>query len=300
MIIAILEARYLLHIVELCWSPLYSLTIYHNELESIPMSKKPRAAAILAATAASMLAFSAVASAHPGHHSHFTTTDTSNLPVVYLSGANDISFLNSDIKENIVNAGMQFFEWDPLATSIKGEPKLYDHMDGYANSVDAFVKDVLKQTGAKKVNIITYSQSGLINQNWMRNHGGAQYVAKVINYSGLLQGSPLATIATNLTGDCLGFGTCLDFNPYGFVAELNKNGEAVPGVTYYNLTSRYDEMAMPYQINFMYAPTGNYKNVLLQDYCPADRSGHLGLPHAAGTMSITIQALKGQPLKPKC
>lgn len=135
----------------------------------------------------------------------------------------------------------------------------------------------------------------------MKNHGGAKYVAKVINYSGILQGTQIASVAIRFTGDCLGFGTCLDFNPYGpLVTSLNKDGEAVPGVTYYNLTSRREDMAMPYQVNFMYAPTGNYKNVLLQDYCPADKSGHLALPHSTTTKSLTVQALRGQQLKPEC
>ena len=257
---------------------------------------KHRTLAFTAVTAVFLMTLSPAANAAPSPRT-FTTRDTSSLPVVYLSGANDVALLNSDVKKNITAAGMQFFEWDPLKTSLKESPTLYDHMDAYAESVDAFVKSVLKKTGAKKVNIITYSQSGLINQSWMKNHGGAQYVAKVINYSGLLQGSPFGAIATNFTGNCLGFGTCVDFDPWGpVVTRLNENGEALAGIIYYNLTSKYDEMAMPYQINFMYSPTGNYKNVLLQVYYPADRAGHLMVPHAKSTKTLTIQMLKGLPL----
>ena len=231
---------------------------------------KHRTLACTAVTAVFLMTLSPAANAAPSPRT-FTTRDTSSLPVVYLSGANDVALLNSDVKKNITAAGMQFFEWDPLKTSLKESPTLYDHMDAYAESVDAFVKSVLKKTGAKKVNIITYSQSGLINQSWMKNHGGAQY--------------------------CLGFGTCVDFDPWGpVVTRLNENGEALAGIIYYNLTSKYDEMAMPYQINFMYSPTGNYKNVLLQDYYPAERAGHLMVPHAKSTKTLTIQMLKGLPL----
>lgn len=270
--------------------------------KSLSTKARTRTTGVVAAVAALVLAGSTVATAAPLTSPDFSTHDTSALPVVYLAGANDLPALNKDIAKNVEDAGIQFFAWYPLLASVNDKNiSLYDNMEAYSASVDAFVKGVLKRTGAPQVNIITYSQSGLINQTWMKKHGGARYVAKVINYSGLLQGSPFGTIATNVTGDCLGFGTCVDFDPWGpLVKEINKNGEAQPGITYYNITTKYDEMAMPYQVNFMYAPTGNYMNVLLQDYCPANKAGHLGLPHASATRSLTLQAIKGQPLNPTC
>lgn len=269
---------------------------------SLTPTFRSRATGIASAVAALVLAGSSLAQAAPAAPANFSTRDTSALPVVYLAGANDMPALNKDIAKNVQDAGMQFFAWYPLLASVKDKSiSLYDNMEAYSASVDAFVKGVLQKTGAPQVNIVTYSQSGLINQTWMKKHGGARYVAKVINYSGLLQGSPFGAIATNVTGDCLGFGTCVDFDPWGqLVTDLNKHGEAAPGVIYYNITSKYDEMAMPYQVNFMYAHTGNYMNVLLQDYCPANKAGHLMLPHASATRSITLQAIKGQPLNPKC
>ncbi|HHY07306.1 MAG TPA: hypothetical protein GX530_01980 [Corynebacteriales bacterium] len=221
-------------------------------------------------------------------------------PLVYMSGSNDSTILNKDIAKYMEDRNIKFFEWDPINVTMDAKELPYRHFEFYADSVDAFVKDVLKQTGAKKVNIMTYSQSGLINANWMKFHDGAQYVNKVVNLSGIQQGSPWATYGINITGDCLGFGTCIDFDPYGeFINKVNSPAEALPGIKYYNITTKYEEAAMPYQINLMYGP-GDYQNIVLQDYCPALVAGHLMLPHLTATKSAVVQALNGEKIDPAC
>lgn len=107
------------------------------------MFKKHRTAVLAVAVAAALLTSSSVANASPNPR-HFTTRNTSALPVVYLGGANEATFLNSGIKKNITTAGMQFFEWDPLMASIKESPKLYDHMVPHAQSTKALTLLMLK------------------------------------------------------------------------------------------------------------------------------------------------------------
>lgn len=85
------------------------------------MFMKHRIFAFTTVTTAFLMALSPAANAAPNPQG-FSTRDTSSLPVVYLSGANDVAPLNVDVKKNITAAGMQFFEWDPLKTSLKESP----------------------------------------------------------------------------------------------------------------------------------------------------------------------------------
>lgn len=230
------------------------------------------------------------------------TKDSSALPVIWVGGSTDFPQLNSRVRTYIERSGMKFFEWDPIMVTLDDpDVKLFDHLEKYMPSLDSFVKQVLQETGAPKVNLVTYSQGGAITAGWTRMYDGAKVVEKIVNISGLVNGSPVAGVGTKaISEDCLGFGTCVDFIPEGeYVRSITEQGNALPGIEYLNVESRMDLFAAPYTNGLMTGP-GNYRNVLTEDLCPGDVGTHLLLPQKQIVHQSIVQFFRGQEVRPAC
>ncbi|MEV3854224.1 alpha/beta fold hydrolase [Streptomyces sp. NPDC050095] len=125
---------------------------------------------------------------------------------------------------------------------------------------------------------------------------------------------------------------CSDLN-----AKLDEGGDTLPGVTYTNVTTVADNVVTPYTNQFLrekaapdaslnqgrercrgkkmpplappviskpeggiVAPAAHSQitNILLQDVCPTDRSGHLRHPYSPTTIQLTLNALDPAHAKP--
>src|SRR5690606_13992177 len=62
-----------------------------------------------------------------------------------------------------------------------------------------------------------------------------------------------------------------------FMTELNSIGDTVAGPDYTVISTKYDEVVMPYKSQFLQGNSARVTNVLLQDKCPLDVSGHAGV-----------------------
>jgi hypothetical protein len=62
-----------------------------------------------------------------------------------------------------------------------------------------------------------------------------------------------------------------------FLTALNSPDETPGAVDYTQVTTRYDEVVVPYSSAFL-TPGERSTNILLQDRCPADTVDHLGIP----------------------
>lgn len=257
---------------------------------------------VVSAMALGAVAFSTVAVTPSAEATANTVReDSSDLPVVYAGGAIDTPILSAGIKKRVEDAGMTFYDWSPLVTSTESdEIYLFDHLEKYMPSLDAIVNKALAESGKDKVNLITYSQGGAIAAGWLRDFDGAARVDKVANISGLSNGSPIAGIGTKLTKDCLGFGTCQDFVPEGdYIKKIQTPNSAFEGIEYLNIESRADVFAFPYT-NGLMVGEGDYQNILIEDYCPEQLSGHILLPQKPAVQLSIIQFFRGEEIAPDC
>ncbi len=226
--------------------------------------------------------------------------DSSKNPIIWTGSALDIPGLNSGFHTVLERNGMSFYEWSPLVTSLQ-DPNMaiFDYIDKYTPSFGAYVDKVMKDTGAKKVNIVTYSQGGLITAAWMRQGDNAKKVDKVANISGVMNGSPLAKLGPILPNNCLGIGTCQNLNPDNEFIKRTTNPIALPGIEYLNIDSRADIVAGPYT-NSLMTGSGDYQNVLTEDLCPGQYAEHTTLSFMPIVQESIVQFFRGQTVAPKC
>jgi triacylglycerol esterase/lipase EstA (alpha/beta hydrolase family) len=145
------------------------------------------------------------------------------------------------------------------------------------------VDRVLAQTGAAKVDIVGWSQGGMMPRYYLKNLGGASKVNALVglapsNHGTTLDG--LATLAGYFPGalDLVGAAcpACQDqVRGSAFITALNAGGDTVPGVRYTVIQSRYDEVVTPYTSAFLSG--SNVTNITLQDQCILDLGDHLSM-----------------------
>ncbi|MEU9975671.1 alpha/beta fold hydrolase [Streptomyces sp. NPDC051014] len=156
-------------------------------------------------------------------------------------------------------------------------------IDKSAEQLSAYVDKVLSATGAAKADLVGHSQGGMMPRYYLRFLGGA---AKVNALVGLAPDNHGATISglTNLLPYFPGASDLIKATTPGladqipgsaFLTKLNAGGDTVPGVHYTVISTKYDEVATPWQSQFL---TGSdVHNVLLQDLCSLDLSEHVAI-----------------------
>lgn len=183
-------------------------------------------------------------------------------------------------------------------------PSAFDAMGNIEQSaaeLGQFVQQVLAATGATQVDIVGWSQGGMMPRYYISDLGGARYVHELValapsNHGTTLDG--LETLVSDLGG--LGLATALvsplceacvqQLAGSSFLAQLNTGGGVAPGVRYVVIETAYDEVVTPYTSAFL--PAGpNVQNILLQQQCPQDHSDHLSIPYDANALQDVVNAL---------
>ena len=150
-----------------------------------------------------------------------------------------------------------------------------------AQQLSTFVDGVLAATGTGQVDIVGHSQGGMMPRYYMKFDGGAAKVHTLValapsNHGTTLDG--LTTLAQSYPGAVAVVGSlcpaCTDqITGSAALTQLNAGGDTLPGVTYWVIATRYDEVVTPYQSQFLSGP--NVHNVLVQDLCPANAPDHV-------------------------
>ncbi|WP_213576709.1 alpha/beta fold hydrolase [Rhodococcus sp. USK13] len=167
-----------------------------------------------------------------------------------------------------------------------------------AHELAEFVDDVLSTTGADEVDIVGHSQGATVARYYIKELGGAAEVDRWIglaspSYGGTFFG--IATAVVSLPGGTQlieGFGSeALAEQVQGseFLTRLNSGGDTVPGVEYTTIGTRYDEVIQPYTNVALRDPGA--KNILVQDLCPLDQTGHFNLPYDSFTQQLVLNSL---------
>ena len=237
----------------------------------------------------------------PGANERCTPSAAHPYPVVLVEGTfssmyNSFGALSPDLADNgycvyAFNYGQTipftgFYAMGNIATS--------------AAELSAEVNQVLAKTGASKVDLVGWSQGGMMPRYYINDLGGAAKVNMLVglapsNYGTTLDG--LATLISDL--GLLGVTTALlsvaceacvqQVQESSFLTSLNQAPTA-PGVRYVVIETADDEVVTPYTNAFL--PAGpNVENITLQSQCPQDASDHLSIGYDSNALQDVINAL---------
>jgi triacylglycerol esterase/lipase EstA (alpha/beta hydrolase family) len=154
----------------------------------------------------------------------------------------------------------------------------------WAGQLSTFVGQVLAATGARKVDLVGWSQGGMMPRWYMRFDDGAHYVHDLVGLAPSNHGTTVGGMSALLDAvTALGLpapltvAQCLACTQQlagsAFLQQLNAGGDTVPGVRYTVIETEDDEVVTPYTSAFLSGPA--VTNVTLQDQCPDDHADHL-------------------------
>jgi pimeloyl-ACP methyl ester carboxylesterase len=219
-------------------------------------------------------------------------------PVVLVHGA----LANQNIAwealaPTLANAGYCVYTFTYGQVWYSGNLGGIDDMNTSATQLASFVNSVLWWTGASKVDTVGHSEGGNLIRLYMKSDGGLAKVHTYVSLAGVNSGPPtlsgLITVAQQIPGAmtvlddaCPACGQLTDPN---WFAALN-NPATYPGVTYTAIVSTSDEAVTPYQYGQLPA-AANVSNITLQNLCPNDHVGHLGITYDKTAVALVQNAL---------
>lgn len=174
-------------------------------------------------------------------------------------------------------------------------------IDSSAREIARFIDDVRSATHAAEVDVVGHSEGGF----------QSLYIPKVLDYGANIRrvvalappthGTTFASLveAANLLGvrstvdfvlRTFGCDACSDLIVGGpAVQRLTSGPIAVPGVDYTVIASRTDVLVTPTETSFVREP--GVRNMYVQDVCPFDPVGHIGMAFDPGVATMISNAL---------
>ena len=182
-----------------------------------------------------------------------------------------------------------------------------------AQQLKSFVARVRAATGARKVDIVGHSQGGNVPMWWMKKMGGASQVAHYVGWAPSSHGTDFNGIfslirSLDRAGITLTAAQTLHFSGMtdqmagsSYTSELWANGDEAPaGPRYTTVISDHDKVVTPYTSQRLRG--GDVNNILLQERCPENPTGHTFMFLDGPTIDITLNALADGPadFRPQC
>lgn len=173
-------------------------------------------------------------------------------------------------------------------------------MEQSAAELGQFVARVRGATGAREVDFVGHSEGTMMPRYYLDRLGGARYVKRYVALAPLWRGTAFGGAMafrdyTGIIGPlAIGLvntfcGACQEIlGGSAYLNGLNADGEPSPGVEHINIVTRYDTVVVPYTSGLM---RGGGTNVILQDVCPDDHSGHVALAFDPHVMTLIQGAL---------
>jgi triacylglycerol esterase/lipase EstA (alpha/beta hydrolase family) len=156
-----------------------------------------------------------------------------------------------------------------------------------AKDLKGFVDKVLGSTGAAKVDLVGHSQGGMMPNYYIKRLGGAAKVHTFVGIAPSNHGTTLSGVVTlGVNLNLIGFANAIlwgagvpglqqQMSTSSFQRSLFADGDTVAGPRYAVIETKHDLVVTPYQSAFLTGP--NVTNILIQDQCPDNPVGHVGM-----------------------
>lgn len=237
----------------------------------------------------------------PGANQHCTPTAAHPYPVVLVEGT-FASMYNSfgAVSPDLVNNGYCVYAFNYGQTLPLTGIYATGDIASSASQLATEVNHVLAETGASKVDLVGWSQGGMMPRYYIDNLGGASKVNMLVGFAPSNYGTNLDGVVNLITDlGALGLATALlsatcdacaeQIQGSGFLNSLNAT-PTVSSVKYVVIETDDDEVVTPYTNAFL--PAGpNVQNITLQNQCPQDASDHISIPYDSNALQDMVNAL---------
>jgi triacylglycerol esterase/lipase EstA (alpha/beta hydrolase family) len=209
----------------------------------------------------------------------------------------------------LANAGycVYAFNYGETSLSFGGRVDGLNYIAQSAEELGWFVEWVRWVTGAERVDLVGHSQGGMMPNYYIDYLGGGSKVHTFValapsnhgtnldGFVNLLHDVPGLQQVANALAQWLQVPALTEQEEgSAFINELFGYGEPLsPEVRYAVIESEHDEVVTPYTNAFLHGP--NVTNILLQNQCPNDPVGHVGMIEDSPAMQNMLNQLSGNP-----
>ena len=163
-----------------------------------------------------------------------------------------------------------------------------------AQAVADFIDLVLTATGAEQVDVVAYSQGGLVLRTALRLDGVASEVATAVMIAPTFHGSTSPLLDSVPAGVCAACADQAAGSP--LLAELDAGNSPGAGdldgdVRYAVVSSRDDTIVTPIASQVPLGSADRIHSLIVQDQCPGEFVDHVALPADPGVVSWIADAL---------
>lgn len=237
----------------------------------------------------------------PGANVPCTPSAAHPYPVVLVEGTFSSMYNNfGAISPDLVNDGYCVYAFNYGQTIPFTAFHAMGDIRTSAAELSTEVNNVLAKTGANKVDLVGWSQGGMMPRYYINDLGGAAKVNMLValapsNYGTTVDG--LTTLVADL--GLLGIATGLlsitceacdqQLQGSSFLTGLNR-APTVPGVKYVVVETADDDVVTPYTNAFL-PGAPNVQNITLQNQCSQDASDHLSIGYDSNALQDVVNAL---------
>ncbi|WP_051314917.1 alpha/beta fold hydrolase [Alteribacter aurantiacus] len=164
-----------------------------------------------------------------------------------------------------------------------------------AEELRSFIENVVELTGAEQVDIVGHSQGGMMPRYYIKNLGGAEYVDNLIAFVPSNHGTDGLLGFNRLTSDVSNVASCIacqqQLTGSEFLENLNHGNETPGNVSYTVITTKTDQVVVPYDSALLDGPAAQVSNITIQDHYPLNLVGHQGIVYDPLSYKFVYDAL---------
>lgn len=161
-----------------------------------------------------------------------------------------------------------------------------------------FVDNVLQLTGAEKVDIIGHSQGGMMPRQYLKFLDGENYVENLIAFVPSNHGTEGFFGLERLNSGTADITSCKACQQQlvgsDFLENLNQGNETPGNVSYTVISTKTDQVVIPYTSAFLNGPAKHVSNITIQDYYPLNFAGHQEIVYDRLSFSFVFDALENR------